>query len=38
MQQNELFDDFSDKFDGLENTFDLTATGAAANWYWFYRR
>ena len=26
---NELFDDFSDKFDGLENTFDLTATGAA---------
>ena len=26
---NELFDDFSDKFDGLSNTFDLTATGAA---------
>jgi hypothetical protein len=26
---NELFDDFSDKFDGLENTFPLTATGAA---------
>ena len=24
-----MFDDFSDKFDGLENTFDLTATGAA---------
>ena len=26
---NELFDDFSDKFNGLENTFPLTATGAA---------
>ena len=26
---NELFDDFSDRFDGLENTFPLTATGAA---------
>ncbi len=26
---NELFDDLSEKFDGLENTFDLTATCAA---------
>jgi len=26
---NELFDDFSDQFDGLQNTFPLTATGAA---------
>ena len=26
---NELFDDFSDQFDGLENTFSLTAIGAA---------
>ena len=28
-ETNELFDDFSDQFDGLENTFDLSATGAA---------
>ncbi len=26
---NELFDDFSDQFDGLQNTFNLSATGAA---------
>lgn len=26
---NELFDDFSDQFDGLENTFSLSAIGAA---------
>tara|TARA_R110001592_G_scaffold11657_5_gene57121 strand:+ start:8149 stop:20604 length:12456 start_codon:yes stop_codon:yes gene_type:complete len=28
-ETNELFDDFSDQFDGLQNTFNLSATGAA---------